>query len=86
MTIVVRNVIMCLQVRKDVIDSLRNNFLDVLNLAWSDHQTSMVMIRDILMYMVRLFCFLRYIIHSDLRTTTHVKISQLVNKMCSQML
>ena len=37
-------------------DSLRNNFLDVLNLAWSDHQTSMVMIRDILMYMVSIFC------------------------------
>ncbi|XP_028415376.1 cullin-3-A-like [Dendronephthya gigantea] len=43
------------KVRKDVVDSLRNNFLDVLNLAWSDHQTSMVMIRDILMYMDRVY-------------------------------
>ena len=41
-----------IKVRKDVLDSLNNNFLQTLNLAWNDHQTSMVMIRDILMYMV----------------------------------
>lgn len=40
------------QIRKEVVDSLSNNFLDTLNAAWNDHQTSMVMIRDILMYMV----------------------------------
>lgn len=35
--------------------SLHNNFLQVLNQAWNDHQTSMVMIRDILMYMDRVY-------------------------------
>ena len=32
--------------------SLQGNFLEVVNTVWSDHQTAMVMIRDILMYMV----------------------------------
>lgn len=41
-----------LKIHKDVVVSLNNNFLDTLNAAWNDHQTSMVMIRDILMYMV----------------------------------
>ena len=40
------------KIRKDVVASLNNNFLDTLNAAWNDHQTSMVMIRDIVMYMV----------------------------------
>jgi len=40
------------KVREDVLGSLNNNFLQTLNSAWNDHQTSMVMIRDILMYMV----------------------------------
>lgn len=40
------------KVRKEVTDSLNNDFLHTLNEAWNDHQTSMVMIRDILMYMV----------------------------------
>ena len=40
------------KVREDVLAALNNNFLQTLNSAWSDHQTSMVMIRDILMYMV----------------------------------
>ncbi len=40
------------QVREDVLKSLHGNFLEVLNVAWNDHQTAMVMIRDILMYMV----------------------------------
>lgn len=45
------------QVREDVLNSLNNNFLQTLNQAWNDHQTAMVMIRDILMYMVgRLIC------------------------------
>lgn len=43
------------KVRADVIDSLNNNFLQTLNAAWNDHQTSMVMIRDILMYMDRVY-------------------------------
>ncbi|KAF5287723.1 hypothetical protein FQA39_LY15743 [Lamprigera yunnana] len=43
------------KVREDVLKSLRNNFLLTLNQAWNDHQTSMVMIRDILMYMDRVY-------------------------------
>lgn len=43
------------QVRQDVLQSLHNNFLTTLNQAWNDHQTSMVMIRDILMYMDRVY-------------------------------
>lgn len=43
------------KVRKDVLNSLNNNFLYVLNQAWNDHQTAMVMIRDILMYMDRVY-------------------------------
>lgn len=41
------------KVRKDVLQALNNNFLAALNIAWNDHQTAMVMIRDILMYMDR---------------------------------
>ncbi|KFM81912.1 Cullin-3-A, partial [Stegodyphus mimosarum] len=44
-----------MKVRADVLGSLRNNFLQTLNQAWNDHQTSMVMIRDILMYMDRVY-------------------------------
>jgi len=48
----------CVKVRTDVLESLNNNFLQTLNGAWNDHQTSMVMIRDILMYMVGcVFCW-----------------------------
>ncbi|XP_022170052.1 cullin-3 isoform X1 [Myzus persicae] len=43
------------KVREDVLKALNNNFLHVLNVAWNDHQTSMVMIRDILMYMDRVY-------------------------------
>ncbi|GAB6020164.1 Cullin-3 [Chamberlinius hualienensis] len=43
------------KVRMDVLASLNNNFLQTLNQAWNDHQTSMVMIRDILMYMDRVY-------------------------------
>merc|ERR1719351_621582 len=43
------------KVRIDVIASLKNNFLATLNSAWEDHQTCMVMIRDILMYMDRVY-------------------------------
>lgn len=48
------------QVRKDVLDALNNSFLQTLNQSWNDHQTSMTMIRDILMYMVirtKAICF-----------------------------
>ena len=43
------------KVRNDVLAALNNNFLQTLNNAWNDHQTSMVMIRDILMYMDRVY-------------------------------
>lgn len=43
------------KIREDVLRSLNNNFLKTLNQAWNDHQTSMVMIRDILMYMDRVY-------------------------------
>lgn len=38
-----------------MLQSLNNNFLQTLNQAWSDHQTSMIMIRDILMYVDRVY-------------------------------
>ena len=38
-----------------MLGALNNNFLQTLNAAWNDHQTSMVMIRDILMYMDRVY-------------------------------
>ena len=41
--------------RSNVIGALKNNFLHILNGLWNDHQTSMVMIRDILMYMDRVY-------------------------------
>ncbi|CAG2162324.1 unnamed protein product [Oppiella nova] len=43
------------KVRVDVLNALNNNFLQTLNEAWNDHQTSMTMIRDILMYMDRVY-------------------------------
>ncbi|ESN98221.1 hypothetical protein HELRODRAFT_101759 [Helobdella robusta] len=43
------------KVREEVLESLQNNFLQVLNAAWNDHQTSMVMIRDVLLYMDRVY-------------------------------
>ena len=43
------------EVRVSVLGSLHGNFLEALNTAWADHQTAMVMIRDILMYMVSLY-------------------------------
>jgi cullin 3 len=43
------------KVRVDVLNALNNNFLQTLNQAWNDHQTSMTMIRDILMYMDRVY-------------------------------
>lgn len=43
------------QIREEVLRCMNNNFLQTLNQAWNDHQTSMVMIRDILMYMDRVY-------------------------------
>ncbi|CAF0923855.1 unnamed protein product [Didymodactylos carnosus] len=43
------------KVRQDVVDSLHNNFLTTLNSVFNDHRTAMVMIRDILMYMDRVY-------------------------------
>lgn len=43
------------KVREDVLNSLNNNFLQALDECWRDHQTSMVMIRDILMYMDKVY-------------------------------
>ena len=43
------------EIRNDVLQALNNNFLQKLNSAWDDHQTNMVMIRDILMYMDRVY-------------------------------
>nr|XP_054770803.1 cullin-3-like [Lytechinus pictus] len=43
------------KVRVEVLKALNNNFLQTLNGAWNDHQTAMIMIRDILMYMDRVY-------------------------------
>jgi cullin 3 len=43
------------KVRRDILGALNNNFLYILNQSWNDHQTAMVMIRDILMYMDRVY-------------------------------
>ncbi|OUC41949.1 Cation transporter family protein [Trichinella nativa] len=43
-------------IRMDVLKAMKNsNFLEVLNDAWNEHTTSMIMIRDILMYMDRVY-------------------------------
>ena len=44
-----------LQVLPEVKTAINHNFLSVLNVAWQDHTTAMVMIRDILMYMDRAY-------------------------------
>ena len=43
------------QVLPEVKAAINHNFLSVLNVAWQDHTTAMVMIRDILMYMDRAY-------------------------------
>lgn len=43
------------QIREEVLKCMNHSFLPTLNQAWNDHQTSMVMIRDILMYMDRVY-------------------------------
>ncbi|KHN76775.1 Cullin-3 [Toxocara canis] len=42
-------------VRNEVLASVNGRFLETLNAAWQDHTTAMVMIRDILMYMDRVY-------------------------------
>ncbi|XP_037954020.1 cullin-3-like [Teleopsis dalmanni] len=42
-------------VRQCLIKNINNNFLFKLNQEWNDHKTSMLMIRDILMYMDRVY-------------------------------
>jgi cullin 3 len=48
------------EVANQVSNAVDENFLTELNKAWSDHKISMLMIRDILMYMV---CFLLFVYH-----------------------
>ncbi|XP_077371254.1 cullin-3-B-like isoform X2 [Festucalex cinctus] len=43
------------RVRQDVLTCLNNKFLQILNQEWNDHQTATIMIRDILMYMDRVY-------------------------------
>ena len=62
-------ILIIFKVRRDVLESLNNNFLHTLNSSWNDHQTSMVMIRDILMYMVNTEEFLaQNTLHFDILT------------------
>ncbi|VDN05739.1 unnamed protein product [Thelazia callipaeda] len=42
-------------VRNEVLSAINGSFLEVLNTAWQDHIVAMVMIRDILMYMDRVY-------------------------------
>ena len=44
-----------LRIRESVIANLNNKFLSYLNSCWKDHQTAMPMIRDILLYMDRIY-------------------------------
>lgn len=46
-----------------VASSIEDNFLPELRKSWSDHKTSMLMIRDILMYMDRV-----YVVHNNVPT------------------
>lgn len=43
------------QVAASVINALNNNLLTTLNKEWADHQVAMAMIRDILMYLDRIY-------------------------------
>nr|CAG4634632.1 EOG090X01NX [Alona affinis] len=43
------------KVRQDVLASLHNEFLQILNQAWVDHQTSMEIIQNIFQYMDRVY-------------------------------
>ena len=56
--------------RKTVIDSMNSGFLKVVNSVWSDHTTSLMMIRDILMYLDRVY----------VPTIENASVSQLLQK------
>ncbi|KAM8839512.1 LOW QUALITY PROTEIN: cullin-3-B-like [Synchiropus picturatus] len=43
------------KVREDILNSINNNFLHTLVQAWNDHTTAMVLIKDILMYLDKVF-------------------------------
>nr|CAH8868114.1 unnamed protein product [Trichobilharzia regenti] len=43
------------RIRDSIVENLNNKFLTYLNSCWKDHQTAMGMIRDILMYMDRVY-------------------------------
>ena len=49
-------------VANDVASANDDTFLEALNKAWSDHKISMLMIRDILMYMVRYYFIFIFIL------------------------
>ncbi|CAH8288690.1 unnamed protein product [Schistosoma bovis] len=44
-----------IKIRDNLVENLNNKFLTYLNSCWKDHQTAMGMIRDILMYMDRVY-------------------------------
>uniref|UniRef100_A0A5K3EIC7 CULLIN_2 domain-containing protein n=1 Tax=Mesocestoides corti TaxID=53468 RepID=A0A5K3EIC7_MESCO len=44
-----------IRIRDSVVENLNNKFLSYLNSCWKDHQTAMPMIRDILLYMDRIY-------------------------------
>lgn len=44
-----------IRTRESVVENLNNKFLSYLNSCWKDHQTAMPMIRDILLYMDRIY-------------------------------
>lgn len=44
-----------IRIRDSVVENLNNKFLSFLNSCWKDHQMAMPMIRDILMYMDRIY-------------------------------
>jgi cullin 3 len=43
------------KIRQTTLDAINGRFLEVLNKMWNEHTTAMVMIRDILMYMDRIY-------------------------------
>jgi cullin 3 len=44
-----------LQVSAAILNALNHNLLSVLNKEWTDHQVAMAMIRDILMYLDKIY-------------------------------
>jgi cullin 3 len=48
-------IIQLLQVSAAILNALNHNLLSVLNKEWTDHQVAMAMIRDILMYLDKIY-------------------------------